>query len=134
MSHKRRDKRKAAYLEQLGLGGGDALFAALDEDLVRLEHLARFALAVVRRLAREGDFDRVLILETNGVLATLSDERGVILGGDLEHLGSLVGLQRITSVQHRGNERVEPLTSLSICAKIRFLASSTFSFLPVIYK
>ena len=43
-------------------------------------------------MTREGDFDRVLFFKSNGVLATLTNERRVVLTGDLEYLRCFVGL------------------------------------------
>jgi len=45
-------------------------------------------------LTRESNFDRVFFLETNGILATLSDKRGMVLRRNFEYLKGFVGLRR----------------------------------------
>lgn len=108
---------------------GYTLPAALEQDFVRLERLPSLALAGFV-LAGECDLDAVPVLKTLRIFAVLTDERRVILGWDLENFGRLVGLREDHQLKFHEGEQTP--TSLSACDKIRFLASSTFSFRPVI--
>jgi hypothetical protein len=85
------DNRRT-YLHKLRLGTCDTLLATFDKNFVRFELFTCPALAILRRLARERDFDTVLFLQPNGVFTILADERGVVLVGNLENFKCLVGL------------------------------------------
>ena len=55
------------YIEKLRLGLGDTLATTLDEDLIGLELLTRLITALI--VTREGNLDRVLLLQTDSILA-----------------------------------------------------------------
>ena len=75
-------------IKELGFGTGHTLPATLHKNLVRFKLLPSPRLAVL--LAREDDFDAILLLETNDVLATLTNQPGVILVRDLQDLLCLI--------------------------------------------
>jgi len=80
------------HLKQLRFGAGHALTATLGEDLVRLERLTSPSLTAIGIFTREGDFDRILFLQSDNVLATLPNKTGVILVRNFENFRSLIGL------------------------------------------
>lgn len=82
------------YLKQLGLGACHALLTTLHQDFVRLELLPRFSFTTLRGLTREGDLDRVLLLQTNSILPTLTNEGRMELGWNFEDFRSFIGLIR----------------------------------------
>lgn len=69
-------------LEQLGFCSSNALLATLNENFISLELLPGLTLPVLSGRTREGDLDIVRLLQSDGVLATLTNERGVVLAGD----------------------------------------------------
>lgn len=86
---------------------GNTLLATLDDDFVGL---GNDVLATVTRfdtVTREGDLDVVLVLETDNVLATSTNERRVELARDLQDLGSLIRLVRLPFALARSHEKID---------------------------
>jgi hypothetical protein len=79
-------------LKKLGFRTGNTLLATFDKDLISLELLASSAFSV-GALTRESNLDGVFLLETNGVFAARANKGSMVLSGDLENLGSFVGLE-----------------------------------------
>lgn len=106
------------YLEQFRLRTSDAFPAAFDQDFVVLELFTSLAFTVFWRLTWECDLDRVFFLQANGILSSLADQGSMVLAGNLEDLGRLVGLRTIISrlcksfhTLHSRDVRFEPRSS-----------------------
>jgi hypothetical protein len=81
----------SAHIQELRLGVSDTLLATFDEDLVWRQLLTSLAPRITC-LTRKGNLDAVFILQPYNVFATLTDERRVILTGNLQDFGGFVGL------------------------------------------
>lgn len=69
----------------------DALLTTFHEDFVGFQWLSRLA-SIIARLAGESDLDRVFVLQTNDIFAAPTNQRRMILVGDLENFGGLISL------------------------------------------
>jgi len=85
---------KNTYVEQLRLGTSNTFLSTFHENFVRLELFPGFSFAVLGGLTRESDLDRVLLFETNSILATLADKRGMVLRRNLEDLRGFIRLKK----------------------------------------
>lgn len=84
-------RRKATHIDQLCLSLGDTLLGTPDNDLVRLGDVPP-AFTRFRVVTRENYLNVILILETDDVFATLTNERRVVLTRYLQDLSGFIGL------------------------------------------
>jgi hypothetical protein len=80
-------------IKEFRLGTSNTFLAAFDQNFIRLQEFPSLALTV-RRIAGECYFDRVLLLQAKDIFSTLTNERGVVLIGNLENLGCFIGLNK----------------------------------------
>ena len=84
--------RVSTYVYKLTFCTSNALATTLDQDFICLEWFACTTLITLSRVAREGDFDSVLIFKTVDIFTALADEGRMILGRNLQNFRGLVRL------------------------------------------
>lgn len=87
------------HLQQFSFGLRNALPGSLNEhfilfDLFPVLSVAVLDLAVLSGAPGESDLDVILFLKTDDILSALTNQRRVILAGDLEQFTGFIGLVR----------------------------------------
>lgn len=80
-----------AHIKDLILSLSNTLSAATNDDFVLLRNIPA-PVGTVVTVAREGNLDVILVFETNNVLATLANQRRVVLARNLQDFHCLVSL------------------------------------------
>ena len=92
-------ERRRTHIQEFCPGASNTLFTTLDEDLVLRQRLPGLSLPV-GCFARESNLDAIFILQPGDVFTILTDQRRVILTGDVQDFRGFVGLGTSRSSLH----------------------------------